>query len=108
MQSVVNTPPGAGQGQTEGRQTWRGRLDVPGTSELQNVKAGDLNVGVTVKCCPSSPAAQAVSAHGHQLEAGWESGRHRQRGRVSERSGLTDPSAGRSPMMVRLEASGAS
>lgn len=50
-----------------------------------------MNQAVTVKCCPLSPAAQAVSAHGHQLEAGWESGRHRQRGRVSGRSGLTDP-----------------
>lgn len=35
------------------------------------------------------PTAQAVSTHWPQLEAGWESGCHRQRGRVSERPGLT-------------------
>lgn len=35
------------------------------------------------------PTAQAVPTHRPQLEARWESGRHRQRGRVSDRPGLT-------------------
>lgn len=43
-----------------------------------------------MKCFASSPTAQTVSAHGHQLEARWKSSRHRQRGRVSQRSVLTD------------------
>lgn len=36
-----------------------------------------------------SPTAQAVPTHWPQLEARWESGCHRQRGRVSERPGST-------------------